>query len=79
MKNFKYSYVVFMALFLGHDPSVMSAEPKPGEAGGGASSMSPEQVESLSQPLQTQTPAFKEWFGDSQVVDGNGNPKIVYV
>jgi hypothetical protein len=27
---------------------------------------------------QTNTPAFKEWFGDSQVVDENGNPQVVY-
>ncbi|MGP9490817.1 PLxRFG domain-containing protein [Psychrobacter sp. AOP7-B1-24] len=24
------------------------------------------------------TPAFKKWFGDSKVVDGNGNPLVVY-
>ena len=27
---------------------------------------------------QTDTPAFQTWFGDSQVVDENGNPLIVY-
>jgi hypothetical protein len=27
---------------------------------------------------QTQTPAFKEWFGDSKVVDENGQPLVVY-
>lgn len=27
---------------------------------------------------QTKTPAFKEWFGNSQVVDANGEPMIVY-
>lgn len=27
---------------------------------------------------QTDTPAFKRWFGDSKVVDENGAPKIVY-
>lgn len=27
---------------------------------------------------QTQTPAFKEWFGDSKVVDGEGKPLVVY-
>jgi len=27
---------------------------------------------------QTGTPAFKKWFGDSKVVDANGNPLIVY-
>jgi hypothetical protein len=27
---------------------------------------------------QTQTPAFKKWFGDSSVVDENGKPKIFY-
>lgn len=27
---------------------------------------------------QTQTPAFKRWFGDSKVVDENGDPLVVY-
>jgi len=27
---------------------------------------------------QTDTPAFKRWFGDSKVVDKNGNPVVVY-
>jgi len=27
---------------------------------------------------QTQTPAFKRWFGDSVVVDDSGNPMVVY-
>ena len=27
---------------------------------------------------QTDTPAFKEWFGNSKVVDENGNPLVVY-
>lgn len=27
---------------------------------------------------QTQTPAFKSWFGDSKVIDENGNPLVVY-
>ena len=26
----------------------------------------------------TNTPEFKRWFGDSKVVDGNGNPLVVY-
>ncbi len=29
-------------------------------------------------PDQTQTPAFKRWFGDSKVVDANGEPMVVY-
>ena len=28
--------------------------------------------------VATSTPAFKKWFGDSQVVDANGNPLVVY-
>jgi len=28
--------------------------------------------------IQTRTPAFKEWFGDSKVVDENGDPLVVY-
>jgi hypothetical protein len=27
---------------------------------------------------QTDTPAFKAWFGDSKVIDGSGNPLAVY-
>jgi hypothetical protein len=27
---------------------------------------------------QTDTPEFKKWFGDSKVVDGNGEPLVVY-
>lgn len=29
-------------------------------------------------PLQTETPAFREWFGDSKVVDAEGKPLVVY-
>lgn len=28
--------------------------------------------------LQTDTPAFREWFGDSKVVDAQGKPLVVY-
>lgn len=28
--------------------------------------------------IQTETPAFKKWFGDSKVVDADGNPLVVY-
>jgi len=27
---------------------------------------------------QTETPEFQEWFGNSQVVDAEGNPKVMY-
>lgn len=30
------------------------------------------------QPVQTDTPAFKKWFGDSKVVDADGKPLVVY-
>lgn len=42
------------------------------------------QEEDLSDPLfkldddQTETVAFKEWFGDSKVVDKDGKPLVVY-
>lgn len=29
-------------------------------------------------PKQTDTPEFKKWFGDSKVVDKDGNPLVVY-
>jgi len=32
----------------------------------------------FSMPDQTQTPEFKRWFGDSKVVDENGEPLVVY-
>lgn len=32
----------------------------------------------FSQSKQTDTPEFKRWFGDSKVVDGNGDPIVVY-
>nr|MBL0731269.1 PLxRFG domain-containing protein [Desulfobacterales bacterium] len=28
--------------------------------------------------VMTQTPRFKKWFGDSKVIDGNGEPLVVY-
>ena len=28
--------------------------------------------------IKTETPAFKAWFGDSKVVDADGNPLVVY-
>lgn len=31
-----------------------------------------------SRRAQTETPAFKRWFGDSKVVDENGEPLVVY-
>jgi len=33
--------------------------------------------ETYQQPM-VETPAFKEWFGDSKIVDGDGNPLVVY-
>lgn len=35
-------------------------------------------VENNPQMSPTETEAFKEWFGDSQVVDENGEPLVVY-
>lgn len=36
-------------------------------------------VEPKAKPVvQTETPAFKKWFGDSKVVDENGKPLVVY-
>lgn len=32
----------------------------------------------FSRSKQTETPEFRKWFGDSQVVDENGNPMVVY-
>jgi len=35
-------------------------------------------AEMMFQKRQTDTPEFKRWFGDSQVVDANGDPLVVY-
>jgi|GEM_PF-1429083 len=35
-------------------------------------------VAMFSRAAQTDTEAFREWFGDSKVVDGDGAPKVVY-
>jgi len=35
-------------------------------------------AERFSSVRVTETPAFKRWFGDSKVVDANGNPLVVY-
>ena len=32
----------------------------------------------ISAPPQTQTEAFRKWFGDSKVVDANGEPMVMY-
>lgn len=28
--------------------------------------------------LRTKTPEFKKWFGDSKIIDADGNPKVMY-
>lgn len=35
-------------------------------------------LRSTSRRAVTDTPAFRRWFGDSKVVDGNGDPLVVY-
>jgi propanediol dehydratase small subunit/type III secretory pathway component EscR len=35
-------------------------------------------VASKKEKVQTETPEFKKWFGDSKVVDENGKPLVVY-
>lgn len=42
--------------------------------------ITPEQLEAAypAKNPQTETEAFKKWFGDSKVVDANGNPLVVY-
>lgn len=35
-------------------------------------------ISKLQQSAQTETPAFKRWFGDSKVVDDSGKPLVVY-
>lgn len=37
-----------------------------------------EQSTTLNQSAQTETQAFKAWFGDSKVVDADGKPLVVY-
>jgi hypothetical protein len=38
----------------------------------------PDDVRFSIQPQQTETKAFKDWFGDSKVVDESGKPLVVY-
>lgn len=38
----------------------------------------PEKPRMLRKPVQTQTPEFKKWFGNSKVVDKDGKPLVVY-
>lgn len=38
----------------------------------------PQQAKLSVNAIQTDTPAFKRWFGDSKIVDDNGKPMIVY-
>lgn len=38
----------------------------------------PEEAKGLLEKNQTETPAFKKWFGGSKVVDEAGKPKLVY-
>jgi len=40
--------------------------------------MTPEEETRYKVASQTETPAFKEWFGDSKVVHKNGKPLVVY-
>lgn len=49
---------------------VMRENMKAGEAGGG--------TRYATGPKQTESEAFRKWFGDSKVVDANGNPLVVY-
>jgi hypothetical protein len=53
---------------------VAESAPTPANAG---VMMSKRSAAEASTP-QTETPAFKKWFGDSKVVDAEGNPLVVY-
>ena len=46
-------------------------------ASGGLEHLLPSAPVALS-ARQTETPAFKQWFGDSKVVDDRGEPLVVY-
>jgi phage-related protein (TIGR01555 family) len=48
-----------------------------GGSGGSSKSKSAGRVRGRREDV-TQTPEFKKWFGDSKVVDDNGDPKVVY-
>lgn len=66
--------------FAGHKPlRTLGIGPKYGEEGKTAYRariLTAEQKRSAYD--QTQTPAFKRWFGDSKVVDAEGKPLVVY-
>lgn len=44
----------------------------------GASATGTDEGLTFSRPMQTDTASFKQWFGDSKVVDENGEPLVVY-
>jgi hypothetical protein len=48
------------------------------EAGLGVAPPEGGEPEGLSEERQTDTPAFRRWFGDSKVVDESGEPLVVY-
>ena len=48
------------------------------EAHAGLAKSNPRRARRNRGSAQTQTAAFKRWFGDSKVVDENGQPKVVY-
>lgn len=45
---------------------------------GGSQSQADHDVQSMIKPHKTDTPAFKNWFGKSKVVDDSGKPMVVY-
>ena len=49
-----------------------------GAEGSGGQDLRPDQGLKSSRAEQTETPAFKRWFGDSKVVDAEGKPLVVY-
>lgn len=50
----------------------------PADEGGAPARQVNGPLESRGPAAQTDTPAFRRWFGDSKVVEANGTPKVVY-
>lgn len=61
-------------VFVAFDPSQL----KSADFNNGEYAVGKDDIRFSTRRDQTETPAFKAWFGDSKVVDANGKPLVVY-
>jgi hypothetical protein len=71
----------FLAMRSGRSADVAATVPGAQDAPGGAPA-SPQKLEQQTPrappPCPTEAPAFRSWFGDSKVVDGEGRPLVLH-